>query len=328
MKDSRNVRWAILGAGRIAHKFAADFSKVNQATLVAVASKDIAKATEFATAYRIPRALSYDELYLDQDIDAVYIATTHNFHFEQALACLNHGKAVLCEKPITINDIQFKTLAEVARRNEVYLMEAMWTWFLPAVQKAQFWIKEGRIGELKAIQSDFGALMPYDPSGRMYNASLAGGALLDLGVYPVAISTYFTERKPIAIHSSACIGATGVDETTSMILDYGDIKASLITSMVAQMQNKAIIYGTKGYIELPDFFKASTVILYDHERKEIDRFNDNRDTWGYTFETQAVTNDLLEGKKENAIVSLDHSNTIQEILSAVKKQVGLKHPGE
>lgn len=328
MQNSSTIRWAILGAGRIAHKFASDFKEVNNAALVAVASRDKQKATEFAAQYNIPEAISYDELYLHSGIDAVYIATTHNFHFEQSLSCLNHGKAVLCEKPITINALQFQTLAEVAKRNNCYLMEAMWTWFLPAIQQAKKWIDDGRIGEIKAIQSDFGALMPFDPSGRLYNANLAGGALLDLGVYPVAITTFITGKEPLHIYSSGQIGTTGVDETNSIILDYGEIKASLVTSMVAQMQNKAIIFGNKGYIEIPDFYKAYSATLYNSERKEIETFSDNRSTWGYNYETQAVTNDLLEGIKENEIVSLEKTAIVQQILTTVKKQIGLIHPGD
>jgi predicted dehydrogenase len=204
----------------------------------------------------------------------------------------------------------------------------MWTWFLPAIQQAKKWIDEGRIGEIKAIQSDFGALMPFDPSGRLYNANLAGGALLDLGVYPVAISTFITGKEPLNIYSSGQIGTTGVDETTSIILDYGEIKASLVTSMVAQMQNEAIIFGNKGYIEIPDFYKAYSATLYNSERKEIETFSDNRSTWGYNYETQAVTNDLLEGIKENEIVSLEKTAIVQQILTTVKKQIGLVHPGD
>ncbi len=328
MQNPSTIKWAILGAGRIAHKFASDFKEVKNAELVAVASSSQEKASAFASQYNIAGAITYDELYLHKDIDAVYIATTHNFHFEQSLACLNHGKAVLCEKPITINALQFDTLADVAKRNNCYLMEAMWTWFLPAIQQARQWVVEGRIGEIKAIQSDFGALMPFDPAGRMYNAALAGGALLDLGVYPVAISTFFTGKAPLKIQSSGYIGSTGVDETTSITLDYGEIKASLITSMVAQMQNKAIIFGTKGYIEIPDFYKTYSATLYNPERQAIDSFKDNRTTWGYNFETQAVTNDLLAGRKENEIVSLERSGIVQQVLTEVKKQVGLIHPGD
>ena len=170
--------------------------------------------------------------------------------------------------------------------------------------------------------------MPFDPAGRMYNAALAGGALLDLGVYPVAISTFFTGKGPLKIQSSGHIGSTGVDETTSIMLDYGEIKASLITSMVAQMQNKAIIFGTKGFIEIPDFYKAYAATLYNPERQEIDSFNDNRTTWGYNYETQAVTNDLLAGKKESDTVSLEKSRIIQQVLTQVKNQIGLIHPGD
>src|SRR3954447_8701207 len=150
------IRWAILGAGKIAHSFASDFSVVTNAELVAVASADKSRAETFAKEYNLPLAYSYSELYNSSEVDAVYIATTHNFHYEQCIECMNHGKNVLCEKPVTLNDRQFKELARLSHEKNVFFMEAMWTYFLPAVLKAKQWLQEGKLGSLKVIEANFG----------------------------------------------------------------------------------------------------------------------------------------------------------------------------
>ena len=244
------IRWGMLGAGVIANAFVNDFKWMKNAELIAVAASDADRAKTFATKYNIPQALSYGELYNSKDIDAVYISTTHNFHYEQTLKCLQHGKAVLCEKPITVNDKECKKLAAFSQTNKVFLMEAMWTCFLPAIKKAREWVDEGRIGKLKVIQADFSYPMEKNMEGRMYNSKLAGGALLDLGVYPVFFATYFMNRKPGTITASGVLTPTNVDAHTAMIFQYGDVTATLFTSMETRMTNKGRLFGENGYIEL------------------------------------------------------------------------------
>ncbi len=328
MQDKSKVRWAILGAGKIAHKFAQDFTAIHGAELVAVAASDTNRAAAFAAQYGVPQAFTYNELYQSNLVDAVYIATTHNFHYEQSMACLQHGKAVLCEKPITINDTQFNTLATISKEKNVFLMEAMWTYFLPALQKAKQWLNEGRIGTVKAIQADFSFPMEYDPKGRMYNPSLAGGALLDLGIYPIALATYFLNQKPNSIKASACMTRTGVDETTSMIFQYDTVAAVLLTSLAIKTSNKASIFGDKGSIEIPDFFKATTALLYNSEHQLIETFEDGRNTNGYNYEMQQATDDILKGDIENKMMPHSRSRELQEIMTEVRKQIGLKYPME
>jgi predicted dehydrogenase len=328
MENNRKIRWAILGAGKIAHKFASDFSVLKNAELVAVAASDKNRASEFAEKYKISHHYTYDELYKSDEVDIVYVATTHNFHYEQTLACLENKKGVLCEKPITINDQQFKKLSEASHANNSFLMEGVWTYFLPAFLKVREWIREGKIGEIKSITADFGVPMEYDPKGRLYNPELAGGALLDLGIYPIAFSTYFMDRKPDIILSTGYMTNTGVDATTSMILHYGNVTAVLQTTMVAQTMNKAYIYGEKGYIELRDYFKADQAILFNKSKEEIDRFQDERKTWGYNFEMQEATDCMIAGKIESDVVPHKRSNELQEILTEIRKQIGLKYPME
>ena len=322
------VRWAILGAGKIAHAFAQDFTVVKNAELVAVAASDKSRAETFAKEYNLPLAYSYNDLYDSNDVDAVYIATTHNFHYEQCLQCLNHGKHILCEKPVTLNDKQFKELARLSQEKKVFLMEAMWTYFLPPVLKAKQWLQEGKIGNLKVIEAVFGFPMEKNFTGRMYNIELAGGALLDLGVYPVAFSQYFINKKPDSITASGVLTATGVDERTGMILQFGNATASLFCSMVNIMANKAMLYGEKGYIEIPEFFKAAAAFLYDDHHNLLEKFEDDRTTKGYNYEIQHANDTILQGKTESEIMPHSKSDEIQEIMTEVRRQIGLVYPSE
>lgn len=322
------IRWAILGAGKIARSFANDFSLVENAELIAIAASDKSRAEAFAKEFKLPLVYSYDELYNSNEIDAVYIATTHNFHYEQCIQCIEHGKHVLCEKPITLNDKQFKKLARLSHEKKVFLMEAMWTYFLPPVLKAKQWLLEGKIGNIKVIEACFGFPMEKNLTGRLYNIELAGGALLDLGVYPVAFTSYFMNKKPDTVTASGVLTNTGVDERTGIILQYGDATASLFCSMVNIMANKAMLYGEKGYIEIPEFFKASAAILYDDHHHLLDKFEDGRTTKGYNYEIQHATDAIRQAKTESKIMPHSRSNEIQEIMTEVRRQIGLVYPNE
>ena len=328
MQQKNKVRWAILGAGKIAHKFAQDFPATHSGELVAVAARDSARAQAFADEYGIPTVYTYDALYASTEVDAVYIATTHNFHYEQCLHCLQQGKAVLCEKPITINDAEFKELAAVAKAKNVFLMEAMWMYFLPALHQAKAWLDVGRIGNLVAVQTDFGFAMPFEPEGRLFNPALAGGALLDLGVYTLAFAAYFAPAACNSLVASGVLGKTGVDETTGMLLKYGHLPASLLVSIRTRLRNKALLLGETGYIEIPYFWKAPSVTLYNAEHEVVETFTDDRKTWGYNFEIQEATDALLRGETESRMMPLAKSNELQELMTEVRRQIGFKYPME
>jgi predicted dehydrogenase len=322
------VRWGILGAGRIAHAFVRDFPLLQNAELIAVASGDEERAKNFALKNGIPVTMNHEAMYQAAGIDAVYIATTHNFHYEHALQCLMNGKAVLCEKPITVNDRQFRHLARVAAEKKVFLMEAMWTCFLPAIQKAKEWVDDQRAGKLTLMQCDFGFAMNPDPTGRMYNPMLAGGALLDLGVYPVAMAGYFTGQAPHKILASGTFTNTGVDETLAIILQYQEITASLCTSLCAQLSNAIRIYGDKGFIEIPTFWKASTASLYDKDGGMQETFEDGRNSHGFIYEMQHANDLILAGELQSPLMTHERSNQTQETLMEIRKQVGLHYPFE
>lgn len=328
MSEKKIVRWGILGAGKIAHAFAKDFKYLQNAQLVAVAASDSNRARTFAEQYNIANAYTYEQLYNSNEVDAVYICTTHNFHYQQCLNCLQQGKAVLCEKSITINDQQLKELVALSQQKKVFLMEAMWTHFLPAVQKAMQWLAGGRIGKLSIISADFGILMPYDVEGRIFNPKLAGGAMLDLGIYPVALTTFFTGRKPQTITASGVVGPTGVDERSSMILQYGDVTTTITISIVTQLTNEAFLFGDKGYIKIEDFYRAPSASIYNAKHQLVETFVDDRTSHGFIYEMQEATNQILKGEIESIIVPQQRSIIFQEIMTEARRQIGMVYPEE
>ena len=191
------VRWGLIGPGRIAHTFAQDIGATDNAELVAVAARDGARARSFADQYGLPHAHEgYAALYENPAVDAVYVATPHSYHLQHCTDAMQHGKAVLCEKPLVISPTQCRQLIATAQDTGSYLMEGMWTWYLPAVRHALAWLEQGRIGKLLHVKSDFGYPMEYSEDLREYDARVGGGAVLEMGIYPVAAARLFTGRSP------------------------------------------------------------------------------------------------------------------------------------
>lgn len=327
MTKNNTIRWGILGAGKIARAFATDFQYLQQAELVAVASRSPEKSAQFASAFSIPETCDYAGLYNHPQLDAIYIATPHNFHFEQAAQAMRAGKAVLCEKPVTVHPGQYQQLVALAKQQQVFLMEAMWTYFIPALAEAKNWVTEGRIGELKRIQADF--CFPSGPEvERLWNPALAGGSLLDIGIYPIAFANYFMHQKPQRIQASARLSSTGVDECTGIHLEYSSTSANLYSSIVSKGTNTGYLFGSNGYIKLPSFWRSTAIELYNNEDELIDCFSDGRTTRGFHFEMQHVTDCLLQGLSESPVMSFEESMRIQEIMWEVRQQIGLHFPLE
>ena len=327
MNEAKNIRWGILGAGKIARAFATDFQYLKGAELLAIGSREAEKARGFANEFAIPQALNYEDLIHHPDIDAVYIATPHPFHFSQASAALQAGKAVLCEKPICVNQGQLKDLISIAKTTNQFLMEAMWTYFIPALETARNWVREGRIGDLKLIQADF--CFPSEPTvERLWNPALAGGALLDIGIYPIAFANYFMDRLPYKITASAHLAASGVDERTGILLEFGSTSANLYTSIVSKGTNTGYLFGSTGNIKLPSFWRSTTIERYSNEDELLETWSDGRSTRGFHFEMQHVTDCLRKGLTESPVMRFDQSLRIQEIMDTVRRQIGLKFPFE
>ncbi len=316
-----SIKWGIISTGNIAHSFTQDFKFVNNGELVAVASRSKEKATQFANQYNIPKAYGdYDNLFEDDEIDAIYVATPHNFHFDNSSNALKAGKAVLCEKPITVNPQECRDLIDLSQTTGNYLMEALWTYFLPAILKAQEWVKEGKIGDIKHIKADFGNPVPFDPESRMYSPDLAGGALLDMGIYPIALAWLFLKKDPDNISVISKKAPTGVDDDVTMLFDYVDVTATLTTSFRCKLPNCAYIIGDKGYIRIPDFWQAKECFLYNNVDKCVEHYVDDRKSIGLNFEIDTVNSDLLNYKKESEVMPLSYSLKLQEHMGLVMKK--------
>lgn len=319
MKNQK-IRWGILGPGVIAKQFAHDFQFVTKGELVAVASRSLERGQAFAQEFGIPKVYdNYEALYNDPEVDAIYVATPHNFHLKQSAAALRAGKAVLCEKPITVNPEECEELLSVAKETKQYLMEGLWTYFLPAIQKAKQWVDEGRIGPIRHVVSDFGYAMPFDPKGRKYNPDLAGGALLDMGIYTLAMNWLFLKKDPDHFHVRVSPASTGVDEEVTMHFDYAECSSVLTTSFRCKLPNFTHIIGEKGYIAIPDFWRARACSLYEREER-IDHYEDGRQGFGFNYEAEQVNEDLLAGRLESTTMPHDYSLKLQAWMAMVMKK--------
>jgi len=303
-----------------------DLVKQPDARLVAVGSRSQDRAGEFASRHGIERAYgSYARLVEDADVDVVYVATPHPFHRPHTLLCLDHGKAVLCEKPMGVNAGHVRDMVARARANDLFLMEAMWTRALPVIRQTQKWVEEGRIGEVRMLTADFGFRTGWNPDGRLLNPELAGGALLDVGVYVIAMASMVFGGAPVEVHALAHIGETGVDEQTAMVLSYGDGALALLSCAVRTgTPQQARIDGTDGSIDIPDFWHATRATLNVRSEDPIEYTGEA----GYHFEAAEVMTCLQAGKKESPLVPLDESIAIAQTMDQVRAQIGLAYPVE
>ncbi len=322
------INWGIIGTGNIAHKLASDMQYVSDGCLYAVASRSQQKANSFAQEFGIPKAYeSYEKLAADPDVQAVYIATPHSDHYASTLMILRNNKAVLCEKPLAVNAQQAKEMVRVARENNVLLLDALWSVFLPGMLKVQEWISAGLIGELKLISSEFGFTSEVNPDGRLYDPGLAGGALLDIGIYTILLPYWIYQSKPERLEALSKMTDTGVDEQTGILMSFpGGRIAQSTCGISIPLKNNSTIYGTKGYIHMPEYWKAQKICLKSENKEEL--FEDKRPSWGYDFEVREVNRLIKEGKKESSIVSYKKSIELIEILDETRAKIGLKYPFE
>lgn len=322
------IRWGILATGNIANSFAKDFQYVEGGILKAVASREIEKAQAFADKYKIEKALgTYEDLAADPEIDAVYIATPHSEHCKNALLLLNGEKHVLCEKAFAVNAKEAAEMIALAKSKNLFLMEAMWMVFQPGFLQAKQWIEEGKIGELTMIRAEFGFKTDCDPKHRILNPELAGGTLLDIGVYPITIAHYLFNKKPVAISSVASIGKTGVDEQLSLSVKYTENQiAHLSTSFLTTLENSTFIYGTKGYIQIPDFWHSKIAILKSNSEEVV--FEKNTPVSGYANEVNHMNEMIHSGRRESDVVIFEKTLEIMKIMDTVREQVGVRYAAD
>jgi predicted dehydrogenase len=325
----KNINWGIIGIGRIAEKFATDLKSVKNAQIIAVASaSSLERAKDFAERYNASYFYdSYESIFQTPDLDAIYIATPHTSHAENAILCLKHKVPVLCEKPFAMNLKQVQKMVEVARENDTFLMEAMWTRFIPAINKTLDLIAEGRIGKVRSVHADFGFNAPFLPERRLLNPALGGGALLDIGIYPAYLSLLLL-GYPSDIQAVSNFRSTGIDDTTSFVLGYkNEATAVLSCTLTARTRTEALIYGENGYIHIDGrFMEAKKITLYENDKKPVN-YSFPRKTFGYNFEIEEVNICLREGKKESDKMPLSMSVKLISLLDEIRQKAGIIYDG-
>ena len=321
----RKIKWGIIGLGKIANKLASDLLLSNHATLHGVASRSLEKAKAFGEKYQSAKYYSsYEELADDPEIDVIYVATPHTFHFENTMMCLKKGKGVLCEKPMGMNSHQVNTMLKEAKARDLFLMEGIWTRFIPATEKVLELIEQKQIGEVNFIRADFGFKGDSNLEGRAYNKKLGGGSLLDIGIYPVYLSL-LTLGMPTDIQAMARMTASNVDAYCSMLFDYeNSAKAILESTIEAKTPTEAYIYGSEGTIKLHSRFHHAKKITLSQNTKET-VYDIEYTGNGYFHEIEEVNSCLLKGQKESAKLPLDLSLNLIHLLDEVRKKIGLTY---
>lgn len=322
-------RWGILGLGHIARSFAAGLRDTSGAVLVAGATRSQQRADAFANEFNVAKCYtSYEQLYADPEVDGIYIATRHPDHACAALAAIRAGKPVLVEKPFTINAREATEVVKAARQHKVFCMEAMWTRFLPLMQRLKQLVQEGTIGDVRLIQADFSFCSAFDPGSRIFDRSLGGGALLDVGVYPISFACMLLGR-PIEATGLATIGETGVDEQAAMVISFHEGRiASLACGTRARSQNEASIIGTQGRITLhaPWWIPRSmTITRPDQQDEAIDvPFEGN----GYNYEAAELMRCVRAGVIESPMLPLDESLDVMRTMDTLRRQWGLRYEAD
>ena len=319
-------RWGILAPGTIANKFADGLVTIPDVVLQAVGSRDINRAEAFAKKYGFAKAYgSYRELAEDPMVDVIYVATPHPYHEEAAVLCLNNKKAVICEKPFAVNARQAERMIQCARKNNVFLMEAMWTRFLPTICKARELMANGAIGNVRLVCADFGFRTNVNPEGRLFTPALAGGSLLDVGVYNLSFCSMIFGKQPDHVQSRMLIGSTGVDEECSLLLSYKEGQSALLFSAIRlATPHEAKIIGENGRIELPMYWHGKSLTLHSNDKSQT--FELPYAASGYQFEALEVMRCLDEGLKESPVMPLHESLAIIKTADLIRKENKLRYP--
>ena len=363
----KTIRWAVWGAGAIANKVISDLHLVESATLHAAGARNIERARSFAQQHGAAR--SYDSLpamLQDAAIDIVYVATPHHLHMQDCIACIEAGKAVLCEKPFTLNATQAQRVVDAARRHKVFCMEAMWTRFIPAVKEVKRLVDSGAIGRVRLMQGTFAFAATPNPASRLFDPVMGGGALLDIGIYPVSFAHHML-GAPEMVRGLATIGDTGVDVQSTYQLHYsGGALADLSASLLVPGHNEFILYGETGTLRLcKPFYSAHRFVLEQHAlpvahhaalanpaglrkllaspaaRSLRRRLSSLAAAWpsgrshtlpfpgyGYQFELTEVCRCLREQRTESDTMPLQHTLEVMRMMDELRSQWGLVYPQE
>lgn len=323
---SKKYNWGIIGLGNIAHKFAEDLLLVEEANLFGVASRSSEKAKSFGGKFRADKYYgTYQELADDPQIDVVYIATPHPFHFENTMMCLEAGKAVLCEKAFGMNSSEVEQMIAKAKEKNLFLMEALWTRFIPATEEMIALLNKGLIGDLKTVRADFGFKAEFDADKRLYNKKLGGGALLDIGIYPVFLSL-LTLGKPKEIKALAQMSSTGIDENIMMLFNYPNKKSAILdASLVATTPVEAWLHGDKGSLKMHRNFHHTEEISYYKGSDLVENYQFKYIGNGYYHEIEEVIKCLKTGKIESEKIPHSFSLDLIKTLDRIREIIGLRY---
>jgi dihydrodiol dehydrogenase / D-xylose 1-dehydrogenase (NADP) len=326
---ANTIRWGILSTGTIAKKFAEGLSVLPDAELVAVGSRSQATANAFGDEYDVDhRHASYKALAQDPGVDVVYVATPHPFHKDNAILCLEAGKAVLCEKPFSINADEAEQVIALARENDLFLMEAMWTRYIPIIVRLRELLAEGAIGEMRMLTADLGFRAKFDPKGRLFNPDLGGGALLDVGIYPISLASMIF-GSPSRIVSLAHMGQTGVDEQEGIVFGYSQGQLAILhAALQASTAVEATLMGTKGRIRVHSPWYYGTALTLSAEGREDETISLPYEGNGYNFEAVEVMRCLRAGRLESDVMPLDETLAIMQTMDKIRAQWDLRYPME
>ena len=324
MGSNKIVNWGILGAGKIASKFATDLVNVPGASFYAIASRDGERAKEFAREHRAVKFYGdYQSLIDDENVDVIYIASPHSFHKEHTLLALNHGKHVLCEKPFAMNEDEVVDMVNVARQKQLFLMEAMWTAFLPHFLKVKEMIETNELGKIISLEADFGFQAAYNPDHRLWKKSLGGGSLLDIGIYPVFAALSLI-GYPNEIKAFARKNVEGVDEETKVLFSYAsDETAVLRSSLVATTPTELILYCENGIIKINGRFHEPSTVTIQYPDRQVILEEFGYESIGYFYEAQHVTNCIMHNKTESEVMTLSKSLQLIKLLDKIREEINL-----
>ncbi|NPD46115.1 MULTISPECIES: Gfo/Idh/MocA family protein [unclassified Lentimicrobium] len=320
------IKWGILGLGNIAHKFASDLLLDDGSSLEAVASRDPHNAGNFALQYQSAKAYSsYQDLADDSEVDIIYIATPHTFHYENTMMCLKAGKSVLCEKAFGMNSKEVENMITEAKKRNLFLMEALWTRFIPATEKLLELVDQNTLGEIKHIRADFGFIADKNPNRRLFNKKLGGGSLLDVGIYPVYLSLLLL-GLPKEIIAKAQMTKSQVDSYCAMLFDYPNgEKAILESSIESATPVEAYIYGTKGSIKMHKNFHHSKKLSIKLNGQKNETIQIDYIGHGYYHEIREVISCLRNYKTESSKMPHQMSLDLIKTLDRIRSQIGLTY---
>ena len=318
------IKWGIIGLGNIAQKFAEDLSLIEDAELVAVASRSKVKANNFSTKFNVKQAYnSYEDLAKDPNVEAIYIATPHSFHKEHAILCMKHKKAVLCEKPFAMDSNEVDEMITEAKDNNVLLMEALWTFFLPHYKYLLDTVKNQSLGKLEKLEADFGFKAAYDLEGRFLKKEIGGGSLLDIGIYPI-FAALSTLGKPKNIEANASFYETGADSKCNMLFNYDDSKAILKSTLLKETKSEAIYTFTDGVLKLNTrFHEPTTITIIQNDMETTKDFPYKG--FGYYYEILHFNQLLRDDKKESDVMTFEFSKLLIETIDKVRNLIRLEY---